>query len=314
MSAAHVAVGGVADLPRRRLRRGGRRRRCREQVYEQLAVDRGAERDDRPRRGLLRRRPTATWACWRPPRRARAGRAAPAAGARLQPRHGRDHLAGAHRLRVRARWCAQGRAGDPAARPALAEAATSWPSGSGMPALLGRIRGCCRRAARAAPLPDGLSEREAEILRLVAQGLVEPRDRPHAAHQRAHGCQPHPQHPAQDRLREPHRGGRLCAHARPDGARMSRSESRDATLCDRTQLRGAARPDRRGRAGDRGHQRRRGRALAVLVPERRPPPLVLPLRGAVAGRRSSPRPGAPTCPPTQVVEVSKFQPELVRYA
>ena len=40
----------------------------------------------------------------------------------------------------------------------------------------------------------------------------------------------------------------------------------------------------RGRQADRGDQRRRGRQLAVLLPERRPAPLLLPVRGAEPGR------------------------------
>ena len=39
-----------------------------------------------------------------------------------------------------------------------------------MPALLGRIRGLLPAGPTASRLPDGMSRREAEILRLVAQG------------------------------------------------------------------------------------------------------------------------------------------------
>ena len=46
------------------------------------------------------------------------------------------------------------------------------------------------------------------------QGPEQPRDRQRAVHQRAHGRQPHPQHPAQDELREPHRGGVVRPPAR----------------------------------------------------------------------------------------------------
>ena len=68
-----------------------------------------------------------------------------------------------------------------------------------------------RRRGRRRPgrPPDDLSWREVEILRLVAAGTEQPRDRRGAVHQRAHRRQPRAQHPAQDRRREPHRGGRL---------------------------------------------------------------------------------------------------------
>ena len=47
---------------------------------------------------------------------------------------------------------------------------------------------------------------------------LEPRDRPRAAHQRAHRGEPHPVDSPQDRVREPHGGSRLRAppRARPD--------------------------------------------------------------------------------------------------
>ena len=55
----------------------------------------------------------------------------------------------------------------------------------------------------------------------------------------------------------------------------------------------------RRRRADRRDQRRRGRPLAVLVPERRPPAHVLPLRGAVPGRDHRRRASGPTSPPTR---------------
>jgi DNA-binding CsgD family transcriptional regulator len=64
---------------------------------------------------------------------------------------------------------AQGRADEPAAQAALAEA-SDLAERIGMPALLGRIRGLLPAGPGASRLPDGLSGREAEILRLVAQG------------------------------------------------------------------------------------------------------------------------------------------------
>ena len=65
----------------------------------------------------------------------------------------------------------------------------------------------------AAPAPDehALSEREIEVLRLVAEGLSEPGDRREAGRQRAHRAQPRGQHPQQAAPGEPHPGGALRA-------------------------------------------------------------------------------------------------------
>jgi tetratricopeptide (TPR) repeat protein len=73
----------------------------------------------------------------------------------------------------------------------------------GMPVLLARARALGARLERGRMPPDDLSRRELEILRLVAAGQ-QPRDRGRALHQRAHGRQPCPQHPAKDRRCEPH--------------------------------------------------------------------------------------------------------------
>ena len=51
---------------------------------------------------------------------------------------------------------------------------------------------------------------------------LEPRDRPAPPHLGAHGRQPHPLDPAQDELREPHRGGRLCHASGPRPGLTSR--------------------------------------------------------------------------------------------
>ena len=83
----------------------------------------------------------------------------------------------------------------------------------GMPALRRRI--ALLGATRAAAPPDGLSFREVQILALVAEGPLQPRDRRLAVHLRAHRGQPHPQHPAQDPLREPHGSSELRPPARP---------------------------------------------------------------------------------------------------
>ena len=89
------------------------------------------------------------------------------------------------------------------------------------------------------------------------------------SHQRAHRRQPRPQHPAQDRLREPHRGGRPT----PTGTAWRRAERAtighmplyviERNFAEQLDLTSD------DVQADRGGQRRRGRALAVLVPERR---------------------------------------------
>src|SRR4029078_5927182 len=60
-------------------------------------------------------------------------------------------------------------AGERPAQPALAQA-TALAERIGMPPLLGRIRGLLPAGPAVSRLPDGLSAREAEILRLVARG------------------------------------------------------------------------------------------------------------------------------------------------
>ena len=96
-----------------------------------------------------------------------ACRTALRAGARVQPPHGSADMAGAHRLRV---WADAARRRGSGARPA--------PAGRGGRAR--RDRGHagaarpCAAAARHVPvpdLPDGLSPREVEVLRLAARGM-----------------------------------------------------------------------------------------------------------------------------------------------
>ena len=96
----------------------------------------------------------------------------------------------------------------------------------GMPVLLARSPALGARSTGARTPPDDLSWREVEILRLVAAGRSNREIGDGALHQRAHGRQPRAQHPAQDRRREPHRGGRLRATAmplstRPTGGRIA---------------------------------------------------------------------------------------------
>ena len=108
---------------------------------------------------------------------------------------------------------ARGAASATAAAALLGEAA-GLAERIGMPALLGRVRALGVTAPPPA-LPDGLSAARGQILAPRRARPQQPRDRRGAVHQRAHGRQPHPQHPAQDRLREPHRGRLLRTPARP---------------------------------------------------------------------------------------------------
>ena len=119
----------------------------------------------------------------------------------------------------------------------------------GMRALLERMH------APGAPVmaPSGLSPR-----RLIScaswPAALEPRRRPGALDQRAHRRQPHPQHPAKDRRREPHRGGGVRTRQRAGRGVASSNAARHR----RTQLRRPARSDGRGRPPHRRGQLRGG--------------------------------------------------------
>ena len=89
----------------------------------------------------------------------------------------------------------------------------------GMPGLLGRIRGlgspaAAASASEAAALPDGLSAARGADPRAGGAGPLQPPGGRGALDQRAHGREPRPEHPAQDRLRQPHRGRVVRAPAR----------------------------------------------------------------------------------------------------
>ena len=129
---------------------------------------------------------------------------------------------------------------DRARAAGLASEAATLAERLGMPSLLARARALTDPGA-ASPLPDGLSAREVQILGLVAGGLYEPPRRDHAVDQRAHRRQPRAQHPAQDGLRQPDRGGVLRAPARARRALSSRVPSADAAVHDRAD---AGRDDR----------------------------------------------------------------------
>ena len=61
----------------------------------------------------------------------------------------------------------------------------------------------------------GLTERELEVLRLVAAGHEQPADRRDARAQRAHGGPPRAEHPRQAARLDPHCGGSVRLRARP---------------------------------------------------------------------------------------------------
>ena len=118
-----------------------------------------------------------------------------------------------------------------------------------------RARGPRRRRST---FPTGSRPARRRSCALVADGPQQPRDRRGALDQRAHRRQPRPQHPAQDRVREPHRGRVLRPPARAclGLSGNPRYDQCDAAVRDRAQLRRAARSHRRRRRADRGDQRR----------------------------------------------------------
>ena len=82
------------------------------------------------------------------------------------------------------------------------------------------------RRAAAEHEAAGLSRRELEVMRLVVARPHEPRDRPRAVPQPAHGRHARPQHPAQAVLPHPHRGGDPRRRARPTRSDPRRARRR----------------------------------------------------------------------------------------
>ena len=107
---------------------------------------------------------------------------------------------------------------DPERAHELLRTASTLASQVGMPTLIARIA-AVGAPITASPLPDDLSPRELQILGQVAQGLSNREIGSDARGQRAHRGEPCPQHPAQDRLRQPHRGRCLRSSARPRAGR-----------------------------------------------------------------------------------------------
>ena len=128
----------------------------------------------------------------------------------LNRAHGGGDLARSHRLRVRAGCCSAARGEREPGRGAARRG-----GGAGRADRDGRA--ARPRSARSDPPAPraGLPGRALRRARwrscgLVARGLSNREIGARAVHQRAHGRQPHPEHPPQDGLRESHRGGLLC--------------------------------------------------------------------------------------------------------
>ena len=110
---------------------------------------------------------------------------------------------------------ARGRAEDADRAGLLLTEAAALAGRIGMPTLLARVDGlgsprCADHLAARRTLPPRGRHPPAGRAR-----ALQPPDRRGALHQRAHGRQPHAQHPAQDVLREPHGGRHLRTSSRP---------------------------------------------------------------------------------------------------
>ena len=125
----------------------------------------------------------------------------------------------AHTAYEYARFLLARRRGGPERAGALLGEAAALAERIGMQSLLGRIR------ALGSPVTGSRAPRRSLPARGAGAGprgpgAEQPRARPQAVDQRAHGGQPRPQHPAQDGLRQPHRGRLVRVPAR---ARARRS-------------------------------------------------------------------------------------------
>ena len=198
----------------------------------------------------------------------------------LNRRMGAADVGRAHRVRARADAAPPRRSAPRAGRRAARR--------GGHAGRADRHAGVVESRARAVVAAPGVAGRSVGARggdpRPRRPGPVQPRDRREAVHQRAHRREPHPQHPAQDQLREPHRGRVLRPPARVGRGGGSPVGSADhAVLRDRTRIRQGAQPHERRRPADRRDQCRRGRPLGVLLPHRRQAAHLLPLRGALTG-------------------------------
>ena len=211
---------------------------------------------------------TATWVCSR--RQSASGTPRPRISRTRSPRTARwapPPGSRTHCTSTRACCtCATGRA-TASARPSWRSRRGGWRGRTGStrwrPGWSGRVP-----SASAVALPDDLSPREVEVLRLVAQGMSN-REIGGALHISEHTAANH----IRSILRKTGSANRTEATSYAHRRGLTRYRlirSRHAPVCDRAQLRGSARAYGRRRPADPDGQRRRGRPLAVLVPERRP--------------------------------------------
>ena len=120
---------------------------------------------------------------------------------------------------------ARGEAGDRERAIPLLKASLESAREIGMRALEERVAARLNELGPARPAAaanDDLTAREAEVLRLIAIGRSNADIAIGAVDQPQHRGDARPQHPRQDRLRQPHRGRRLCHAPRPSAplARM----------------------------------------------------------------------------------------------
>ncbi len=172
-------------------------------VYSELEAARGDQCDDRSPGRLLRSRRSLSGHARCAAGRAGASRRALRAGHGAEQANGSIDLASSHGIRV---WALSARS------------RSRGPQQGGGPARRGRRLGRADwhgRAARQDPPARranlGRSPRRALATRGTdpeagRQRAQQPRDRAGTDDQRTHRGQPHPKHPAQDRMRQPHRG------------------------------------------------------------------------------------------------------------
>ena len=173
----------------------------------------GHERDGRPPRLLLRRGRPLPRDAGGGPGRVGAGGGALRGRDVLEPANGGRHLGGAHGVRVRAAAAvAAGRrsgSGRCAARRGRGAGGSDRDAGAAGSCSLDSV--FCSGAGCSPGRP--VASRGADP-RAGGSGAVEPEGGGGAVDQRAHGREPHAEHPAEDGLREPDRGRFLCAPAR----------------------------------------------------------------------------------------------------
>ena len=246
-------------------------------VYPELEPLAGTQRDDRPPRRRATEPPTATSAC--SPRRSASrssrGRAL-RAGARAQPRGWAPRPGSRTRPTSTARFLlARGETTASGPRRCSARPRRSRGASACRPARPDPTRSAPR--AGDAALPDGLSPREVQILAPRRPRPQQPRDRQELTIS---------EHTAANHIRSILRKTgcanrtEAASYAHRHAARLGLTggyDPRHAAVHDRAHVRRPARPQRRRRQAHRGDQRRRGRPLALLVPERRPATHLLPL-------------------------------------